>query len=284
MRSIFHISLLATLAAAALVVACTERAKSTPSTLSTSILSPAQEFEALSRKAEAGNAAAQTYLGLSYFTGVDAPQDLAKAEWWLHKAANQNDIDAEYFLGTMYINGNVPSRDRAEGVGLIHKAASQGQTDAQLALGSMHSKGNGVPKDNVLAYAWTNLAASDGAPESIKYRKELEPQLTRDDINEAISLSSSWQKGKVLVRNSTTDSTAPSSSHPLVVLLAILVGLSTLTVHAKLLYPLKRFAPAALMIWGLFLMPGGNTTLYGLCCVAIALVLRRWIRFTESSG
>lgn len=284
LRSIVHISLLATFAVAALVVACTERPTSTPSTPGTSIRSQVQEFEALSRKAEAGNADAQVYLGLSYFTGVDAPQDLIKAERWLHKAATQNHIEAQYFLGTMYINEKGALGDRADGVGWIHKAASQGQTNAQLALGVMHFKGDRVPKDNVLAYAWLNLAASNGTLESLKYRSQLESRLTSDEINEAKQLSSNWRSGRVLVRNSTTVSTATSSSHPLVLLVAFLVGLSTLTVHAKLLYPLRRFASAALMIWGLLLIPDHSTVIYGLGCVAITIVLRRWFFYTKGFG
>ena len=282
-RGIVHVSLFATLAAAALVVVCAERAKSMPSTFATSIHSPAQDFEALSRKANAGNAVAQTYLGLSYFTGVDAPQDLEKAQWWLHKAATQNHIDAQYFLGTMYINGEGALKDRAEGVGLIHKAASQGQTDAQLALAIMHFKGDGVPKDKVLAYAWSNLAASNDTPESIKYRNQLESQLTGDELSEAKRFSSNWRKGEVFFRNGTTVLVVPSS-HPIVLLVAILVGLSTLTVHAKLLYPLRRLVPAALMIWGLLLILSGNTAVVGLFCVAVAVVLLRWLRYTKGFG
>lgn len=48
-------------------------------------------LELLQQRAEAGDATAQTFLGLAYFYGSSVPADPAKAQLWFSKAAEQGD-------------------------------------------------------------------------------------------------------------------------------------------------------------------------------------------------
>ena len=81
----------------------------------------------LRKKAEAGDAAAQTNLGIKYAKGEGVPQDSKEAVKWLRKAAEQGDARAQYGLGLSY------------------------------------ELGRGVLKDSVSAYAWFSLAAYNGS-------------------------------------------------------------------------------------------------------------------------
>ena len=74
--------------------------------------------------AEANHAAAQSNLGLMYYSGYGAPQDYAEALTWYRRAAEVGDAQAQNNLGRMY------------------------------------DRGEGVPQDYVTAYMWYNLAAS----------------------------------------------------------------------------------------------------------------------------
>jgi TPR repeat protein len=81
------------------------------------------DFEKNRRRAEAGEAPAQTNLGVMYAEGKGVPKDDVEAVKWFRKAADQGLVDAQYNLGKMY------------------------------------AEGRGVPKDDVEAYAWFNISA-----------------------------------------------------------------------------------------------------------------------------
>ena len=62
-----------------------------------------QAFAILLRLAEAGDTAAQAEVGALYQVGLGAEYDLAEAERWLLKAAEQGEGSACHNLGTLYI-------------------------------------------------------------------------------------------------------------------------------------------------------------------------------------
>ena len=55
--------------------------------------------------AEAGNAYAQSNLGVMYFKGNGVPKDYAEAVKWWRLAADQGNAQAQYKLGKMYRDG-----------------------------------------------------------------------------------------------------------------------------------------------------------------------------------
>lgn len=157
-----------------------------------------REEKEIKRKAEMGDADAQSELGMVYYD-----TDAAKAVEWWQKAAAQGNASAQGALGTMYANGLGVPKDTAKAVEWIQKGAAQGDADAQYNLALMYYKGEGVSKDMVRAYAWHNLAASHGAAtlndSDYKDRRDwLETQITPSERAEGQRLSSNWKKGEIL--------------------------------------------------------------------------------------
>ena len=125
-------------------------------------LTPEQEFAALLKKAEAGDADAQTDLGYVYITGKGVPKDAAKAVEWYQKAAAQGNAWSQHNFGLMYLKGEGVPKDASKAVEWFQKAATQGNAGAQYSLGSRYDTGEGVPEDAAKAVEWFQKAATQG--------------------------------------------------------------------------------------------------------------------------
>ena len=112
------------------------------------------------RRAELGQAIAQTYLGYMYANGRGVPQDFVAATKWLRRAADQ------------------------------------GYPDAQFLLGLMYDKGHGVKQDFVEAEVWLNLAAAKSDHRQRDYwtriRDAVAGKLTLDELAEAQQRALEW--------------------------------------------------------------------------------------------
>ena len=62
-------------------------------------LTPEEQFRDTKKKAEAGDAKAQSILGLMYYGGRFVPQDYMEALKWLTLAAQQGDAEAQFYIG-----------------------------------------------------------------------------------------------------------------------------------------------------------------------------------------
>jgi TPR repeat protein len=69
-------------------------------------------------------------VALALSTGDGVPPNKAAAVAWLHKAAEQGQVDAQYDLGLAYRNGDGVSVDEAAGVEWTRTAAEQGHERA----------------------------------------------------------------------------------------------------------------------------------------------------------
>ena len=116
----------------------------------------------LKRKAETGDAKAQTELGFRYGTGRGVRRDYVEAVHWYRKAAEQGFPRGQYNLGVMYQNGLGVNMNPLEAVRWYRKAAEQGDRDAQWNLGWMYMAGSGVNKDPTEAMKWMHKAAEQG--------------------------------------------------------------------------------------------------------------------------
>ena len=112
--------------------------------------------------AEAGNADAQTMLGIIYEEGQGVSQDDAAAVTWYRRAADQGHPDAQFYLACMHDLGKGVPIDPAAAANWLSKAADQGQTDAQFNLGVMYEDGIGVSQDHDAAVTWYRKAAEQG--------------------------------------------------------------------------------------------------------------------------
>ena len=149
----------------------------------------AESLDETRKKAEAGDAGAQSKLGWMYATGIGVQQDDTEAVKWYRKAAEQGDADAQFNLGNKYRYGDGVPKDFAEAAKWFRKAAYQGKDVAQLYLGWRYYNGEGVPKDLVQAHVWWNIAGAAGCEYSKKDLAMVEKEMTPDQKAEAMKLA-----------------------------------------------------------------------------------------------
>ena len=109
----------------------------------------------IQERAEAGDAEAQSNLGVMYEKGEGVPKDYVEAVKWYRKAAEQGDAYGQKQLVKWY-----------------RKAAEQGVAIAQVNLGWMYDNGEGVPKDSSEATKWYRKAAKQGNADAKEWLKK----------------------------------------------------------------------------------------------------------------
>ena len=160
-------------------------------------------------KAEAGDAAAQWWLGASYQYGVGAEKNHSQALHWYRLAARQGsqpaqdmlqalsgqarerqleqqllehaeqgDAQAQYEVGRRFWNGDGVDQDHKQAADWFDRAARQGLAAAQCALGLCYERGDGVEQDMWQAAAWYQWAAQ------------------QDDVEAQLHLSECYEKGR----------------------------------------------------------------------------------------
>ena len=134
-----------------------------------------EKFKAFLEKAKAGDPAAQTGLGVMYYTGEAVSKNLSgqilendpeMAAGWFFRAAEQGYADAQFNLGLLYANGEGVPQDMHQAAELFRKAAEQGHVDAQNNLGALYFTGEGVEQDEKKAIEWFEKAAAQGNEEA----------------------------------------------------------------------------------------------------------------------
>jgi hypothetical protein len=123
--------------------------------------SPAQ-VQALTAKAEKGDADAQRLLGLAYAKGEGVQQDYRQAAKWYEQSANQSNAVAQAALGELFEAGQGVARDEAQAANWYRRAAEQGFANAQYNLAALYAIGKGVPLNNAEALQWYLKAAEQG--------------------------------------------------------------------------------------------------------------------------
>ena len=91
-------------------------------------------MESLRRRAEAGDRAAMSELGLQLLTGADGSPDPQQAVSWLRPAADQDDPAALCLLATLTAAGAVAPPDWPAALADLARAASLGVQDARAQL------------------------------------------------------------------------------------------------------------------------------------------------------
>ena len=127
--------------------------------------------------AQAGDALAQSYVGVIYHYGLGIEADLAKAIDWYARAADNGDATAQRILGDLHIEGVAGPPDYAAAAQWYEAAAKGGDTEAQRKLGELYLKGRGVPRNPTIAAQWLNSAKELSDPEA--RRKIREAQVKR---------------------------------------------------------------------------------------------------------
>ena len=114
---------------------------------------------AVQQAAEQGNANAQYWLAMMYFSGKGARQDPTQAVRWAKISAEQGNPDAQHFLGRAYVDGyGGLEKSETKSVMWQKKAAEQGHPIAQDMVGDAYFYGSGVPEDKKQAMEWYRKA------------------------------------------------------------------------------------------------------------------------------
>ena len=139
--------------------------------------------------AEQGSAQAQFNLAKMYREGKGVSKDYKTAVKWFNFSAKQGNAAAQYHLGVAYSYGLgvVPNYEVA--LKWYRRSAEQGNTFAQHHLSLLYYFGNGVTEDKVYAHMWANLASTNGFEMAKQLRQVLTEQMTRSQIDAALSLA-----------------------------------------------------------------------------------------------
>jgi hypothetical protein len=146
------------------------------------------------RLARAGDARAQTSLGLMYARGYGVPKNLAEAHRWWNFAAIQNDPGAQYNLGLTYARGEGVALDFTRAARWFREASRRGHVQAQHNLGMLYHEGKGVPRDAQLAYYWVRVAALQGDAVAAEALIRLRENMAETQVAEAEAQAQDWMR------------------------------------------------------------------------------------------
>lgn len=101
----------------------------------------------------------------------------------MNELASEGFADAEHFMGWLYEQGiEVPQSDE-KAFHWWSISAPKGVKESENALGGMYQEGRGTEKDLEKAYYWYSLAYKNGDSWSLHNIKDLEKELTKEQIN-----------------------------------------------------------------------------------------------------
>ena len=132
--------------------------------------------------AEAGDAVAQSNIGVLYDKGYGVPQDYSRAAMWYRRAAEQDYAVAQYNLALLYLAGLGVVQDEVEGFRWLRQAAKQGLAKAQYRLAVHFVNGDGLPTDYARAFVWFTRAARQGLSHASAGRDYVEQRMNPDEV------------------------------------------------------------------------------------------------------
>ena len=135
--------------------------------------------------AEKGDADAQFNLGQAYRLGRGVAINLAAAQTWFERAANQGHLDAQTTLGLLLFQNG----DHAEGLKWLKQAADKGEPRAQLVYGTALVNGDTVTQDPPLGYAYVSRAAAQGLEPAKQTLAQMDQVLPAADRKKGAALA-----------------------------------------------------------------------------------------------
>lgn len=135
--------------------------------------------------AQKGDADAAFNMGQAYRLGRGVAVDLAKAQFWLEKAARAGHMDAQTTLGLLLFD----SGNRNGAMQWLKKAAERGEPRAMLVYGTALFNGDGVPRDQLLAYVYVSRAAAQGLGPAKSTLEEMDRLLPVDLRRRGVELA-----------------------------------------------------------------------------------------------
>lgn len=139
--------------------------------------------------AAAKNPAAIFMLGYAYYRGFVVKRDYDKAAELIKEVAVLEYDDAEYILALMYIDGYGVPQNYGNAVKYLHKSADQGNINAMTKLGELLFDGEKYNKDLFTSHVMYNLAAVRGANKGFIKRDNVASKMKIDEILQAQSFA-----------------------------------------------------------------------------------------------
>jgi uncharacterized protein len=159
-------------------------------------LTPAEKILLLKLSAEQGNIESQWALGSAYANAKPPMQNLAEAEKWTRKAAEQGHVGAMVDMAKLNAFYKL-DKDEETAAFWYQKAANQGHPEAQFMIGSYHFSGlGGVQQDNVKASMWWILSAAKDHPMAKIMLEKSTDKINQKQIDEARQLARDWKPVK----------------------------------------------------------------------------------------
>ena len=125
-------------------------------------LDDAKAFHWYLRSAEGGNAQAQANVGAFYLMAKGVAKNEAEGVRWLEAAAAQGDDHAAFNLAVLFTKGQGVKEDKAKAAEFYRQAAERGHYPSQARLGHAFANGVGVEKNRIEAFTWLSLAGQHG--------------------------------------------------------------------------------------------------------------------------
>ena len=145
------------------------------------------------RAAEQGHIQAATNVGAMLAMGQGIAQDRLAGLGWLERAAAAGDAMARYNLATLYAKGDGVPQDSGRAVELYRQAAETGHYPSQARLGHLYAVGVGVDKDRVSAFAWLSLAAQHGIGTALNALEALIEQMSAEEKAKGSAMIQNWR-------------------------------------------------------------------------------------------
>ena len=137
-----------------------------------------------------GDADAQFNLGQAYRLGKGVPVDLARAEDWYRRAAEQGHFQAEDNYGRMLFERG----ERAKAVPWLEKSVARGDPRGELILGTMLFNGDGgLAKDWPRAYALMVRASNAGLPQASQTLADMDKYIPEAQRKQGLALARQYQ-------------------------------------------------------------------------------------------
>ena len=121
----------------------------------------------------------------------------------IQRRAEQGEAEAQTNLGALHLVGSGVPQDYVEAAAWFRKAAEQGHAGAANLLGERYDLGEGVPQDDVEAHMWLNLAASGSTVSSLRAmfvtaRDRVAERMTPADLSEAQRRAREWHAAHLI--------------------------------------------------------------------------------------
>ena len=133
-----------------------------------------QDEETILMRAEEGDAAAQTLLGMMFYQDNNIEKNHEKAFKWWRSAAEKGNTTAQWRLASMYYNGVGVAQDRKKSIEWYKKSADAGDAFAQYNLAWIYYYDASTPTNYKKAVELWRKSAEQGHEDANEWLEFLE--------------------------------------------------------------------------------------------------------------